>query len=109
MDVYELSDVVLLQRIGQKIRELRLNANLSQKELAERSGISSFSISQIENGHNFSLISLIMIMRALNRLDYLSLFFEDRMLSPIAVLEEEPVRMRSRKSHSAKSNDDMPW
>jgi len=71
----EITDVEILQKIGSKLKELRLEQNVKQKELAEKSGLSMFSISQMETGHNTSMQSIIQFLRALNRLDILAPLF----------------------------------
>jgi transcriptional regulator with XRE-family HTH domain len=39
------------QRFGDRIKRLRIEADLTQEDLAERSGMGRVFISQIENGH----------------------------------------------------------
>ena len=52
--------------LGKKIKEKRLNLNLTQEELAEKIGISPKSLSQIELGNNFiSAQNLELICQAL--------------------------------------------
>ena len=88
---------------------------MSQKVLAERSGLSDFSISQIENGKNTSVLSLLMVLRALNELDILYKFFEEEPISPIAYAEamkkqRTPKRVRKITNHkSAITNQDTEW
>lgn len=93
-DPYVLSDRTLLKEIGQKVKQLRLGARMSQKVLAGRCGLSEFSISQIENGKNTSVLSLLMVLRALKAMDMLYRFFEEEPMSPIAYAE---VMRKSRK------------
>ena len=116
IDLYLASDKVLLKEIGQKVKRLRIAANLSQKVLAERSGVSAFSISQIENGSNPSLLTLLMILRALNALNMLYLFFEEEQLDPIAMADylkshPQPKRASSSKSTyiNQQSNSESEW
>lgn len=116
IDLYLASDKVLLKEIGQKIKRLRLAANVSQKDLAERSGVSAFSISQIENGSNPSMLTLLMILRALNALNLLYLFFEEEQLDPIAMADylkshPQPKRASSSKSTTSfqSSNPESEW
>ena len=102
---YVLSDRALLKVIGQKVKQLRLGARMSQKVLAESCGLSEFSISQIENGKNTSVLSLLMVLRALNELEMLNRFFEDEPISPIAYAEvmrksRKPQRIRKSRSQS---------
>lgn len=86
-DIYALTDNAILHQIGQKMKEERLAQNISQRKLAEMSGMSNFSISQMESGHNTSLLSLIMVLRALNRLDVLNELFQEPTISPMALSE----------------------
>jgi len=116
IDLYLASDKVLLKEIGQKIKRLRIGANLTQKALAARCGVSDFSISQIENGSNTSLLTLLMILRALNALNMLYLFFEEEQLDPIAMadyLKSHPQPKRASTSKSAnnhqQSNPESEW
>ena len=116
IDLYLASDKVLLKEIGQKVKRLRIAANLSQKSLAERCGVSVFSISQIENGSNPSLLTLLMILRALNALNMLYLFFEEEQLDPIAMADymkshPQPKRVSSSKSTNIvqQPNPESEW
>lgn len=95
-DIYSYSDNAILQQIGQKLKDARLAQNISQRKLAEDSGMSNFSISQMESGHNTSVLSLIMVLRALNKLDVLSDLFMEEPISPIA-LSEAMKKQRKRK------------
>lgn len=111
IDLYLASDKVLLKEIGQKVKRLRIAANVSQKALAERSGVSAFSISQIENGSNPSLLTLLMILRALNALNMMYLFFEEEPISPIAIAklaEKQRIRQRVRNK-STEINPESQW
>lgn len=95
MNYEEITDVELLQRIGSKLKEIRLEQNIKQKELAEKAGLSMFSISQMETGHNTSVQSVIQVLRALGRMDMLDAFL-------ISSKEEEnPVAERQRVSRVA--------
>ena len=105
IDVYLASDKVLLKEIGQKIKRLRLSANLSQKALAARCGVSDFSISQIENGSNTSLLTLLMILRSLNALNMLYLFFEEEQLDPIAMADYLKSHPQPKRASTAKSTN----
>ena len=76
-DIYALTDSAILAQIGQKLKGARIEQNISQKALAESCGLSAFSISQMENGHNTSLLSLVTVLRALNRLEIFAELFRE--------------------------------
>ena len=55
-----------LQKFGSKVRELRSKKNLSQEDLAEKSGLHRTYIGGIERGErNLALINLLRIAEAL--------------------------------------------
>lgn len=52
---------------GESLRKLRVQADFSQEELAERAGIDRSYLGGIERGeHNLALINIIKIAKALN-------------------------------------------
>ena len=111
MDVYSLTDAALLALVGRKVKEARLEQNIKQKDVAENSGISVFALSGLENGHNCSLMTLLQVLRAINRLDLLDTFFQERQLSPTAyakMLDGEKPRERATKSVNVK-NMEPEW
>lgn len=58
-------DSNILQRIGAKIKELRIEKGLSQEELAEKSGVDRTFIGGLERGErNVSILTLCEIAKA---------------------------------------------
>lgn len=111
-DIYALTDGAILAEIGTKLKEERVERNLSQKDLAAACGLSAFSISQMENGHNTSLLSLVMVLRALNRLEILEELLRERPVSPIAMSEymkKHPERKRAYNSKRIEEVTDFEW
>lgn len=88
---YGYSDKELIRKWGEKIKLLRIDAGLSQTDLAKKTGLSRSSISEIENGRNFSMTSLISISRTLNFLDQFEFFFKEKEyeLTPMEIYEKE--------------------
>lgn len=68
MDLNSLSDQEILALLGMTLRELRISKDVSQKELAQQCGLSVFSITQTEHGHNISVLNFIKALRALGSL-----------------------------------------
>lgn len=88
---YHLPDEELIQLWGKKLKQLRLDENISQNELSTKTGMSRSSIAAIENGRNFSVNSLISILRALNQLEILDYFFREQeiALSPMEMYRKQ--------------------
>ena len=111
-DIYALTDNAILVQMGTKLKEARIEKNLSQKDLAAACGLSAFSISQMENGHNTSLLSLIMVLRALNRLEILEELLRERPVSPVAISEymkKHPERKRAYNSKRVEQVTGFEW
>ena len=88
---YSLSDKALLRKWGDRLKTLRIEADLSQTDLAEKTGMSRSSIAAIEKGRNFSIASLISISRALHFLDEFEFFLKETEyeLTPMEIYEKE--------------------
>ena len=93
---YIQSDKELLRRCGERLKSLRLDANISQTDLAQKTGMSRSSIAEIEKGRNFSMITLLSIARTLNFLDELEFFFkeEEHELSPMELYKKEKQKRK---------------
>ncbi|MBQ0024932.1 MAG: helix-turn-helix transcriptional regulator [Bacteroidales bacterium] len=104
-DIKWASDSEVLTRIGQKVKEWRLEMNLSQKELSEKAQLSSLTIQQVEYGKGTSVRNLLHVLRVLDRLDFFELFFQEKQLSPVEY--ERMMKIHSdneRKRASSKKN-----
>lgn len=108
-DIKWRSDSEILKQAGQKIREWRLEANISQKRLAEESGLSLFTVQQMEYGGNMMLGNLVRLLRTLDRLDFFSPFFERKPISPIEYekMAKTPERKRAAKTKEKKNDRDI--
>ena len=97
MDWQALSDPAIVNEIGQFIQQMRLNRNLTQKQLAEMSGVNRVTISRFEVGRASTLLTLVQVLRALEKLDILNTFHEEAEISPLQLLN---LRKKQRKRAS---------
>ena len=81
-NIYILTDIELCNRIGVKMKTVRLKQNMSQDELADKSGVSISTIKRMEDGEVKTLESLIRILRTLGKLDIFIPLVEEEQLSP---------------------------
>ena len=70
-DLYKMTGSELIRQLGQRYREYRKRTGQTQKEVAEKSGLSVFTISSFENGSatGVTLASFIKLLRAIDCLD----------------------------------------
>ena len=103
-----MSNSAIVSKIGEFIKNERLNSNKTQAQLAKEAGINKWTISQIENGEPITLLSLIQIMRALHILHLLDIFSIRQEISPIELANKaQQKRQRARNTdndHPKKSD-----
>ena len=112
MDVYALTNDAIMRQIGLKLKELRIEKNMKQKDLSETSGVSLFTISAVENGKTTSMLTIIQLLRALEHLDYLDRFFQEQAISPIAyskLLQNNTKRERVKTSAKETTTTESEW
>lgn len=84
-DIYVLADTMIQQRIGEKLKSVRLKQNITQQSLAESAEVSLSTVKKIEKGEisSFgSLLRILRILRILGKLDSLQSLVEEDQLSP---------------------------
>jgi len=103
-----LSNPQIEQELGKRLKNRRLELNLTQTQLATKTGLSRRTITAIENGEGSTLTTLVILLRALNALDTLEQFLPDPGISPIALarVQEEPKKYAS---HPRKPQPTKPW
>ena len=83
MDViYMLSDTIIFNRIGSKLKAARLKQNITQQSLADAADISLSSLKKIEKGEIGSFDSLLRVLRTLGKLDVFQSLVDEEQLSP---------------------------
>ncbi|MCK4548994.1 MAG: helix-turn-helix transcriptional regulator [Candidatus Krumholzibacteria bacterium] len=102
MNIYGRSDLEILREIARRLKRRRLNLNIPQQELADRTGLNRATISGIERGKPFGVLTLIQILRALDALEDLGSFVPDPGISPLQLAR---MKGRERKRAYRKSGE----
>ncbi|MDR1781047.1 MAG: helix-turn-helix domain-containing protein [Tannerella sp.] len=101
-----MSDSTILQLLGRQIKQMRLNINMTQKQLSQKTGVSRSIISVIENSGQGSTSSLAAILRGLEKLEILNVFITNAPVSPIQVAKlGGKIRQRASVEKQAKTNN----
>jgi transcriptional regulator with XRE-family HTH domain len=93
--------------IGAEIRAARIAAHLNQLELARRADVSLGAVKNLETGKGSSLKTLVRVVRALGRTEWLESLAPSITVSPLAMLSSKrptslPRQRVSRSRVSAK-------
>ena len=113
-DIYSLSDFFIKNKIGEKIKFIRLKQNITQQNLADLAEISVSSVKKIENGEINSFDSFLKVLRILGKLDSLQTLVEPEDLSPneyyeMKVKMSKKNRKRARGSVKSNLNEESEW
>ena len=96
----ELSDPAILQKMGRRIRDYRMRMEMTQSELAEKSGVSMGTIVRVEQGNPISTLLLISILRTMGLLENLEVLLPELSISSLQMrkLQGKKVqRIRHKK------------
>ena len=100
-DFYEYSTPELVRLFGKRFKEYRMRCNLTQKEVAEQSGIGLTTIHKFENGtaNSLSLSTFILLLRVVGQVNALDDVLPELPESPYLVRREEKKAQRIRHTN----------
>ncbi|MBI3299085.1 MAG: helix-turn-helix transcriptional regulator [Elusimicrobia bacterium] len=86
----------LTQTVGDNIRALRLQKNLTQEALAAQAGVSLSALRHLESGQGANLTTLIRVVRALDRQEWLQALAPQITINPLHMTPTRGARQRAR-------------
>lgn len=91
-------------QLGESLRALRLRQGMDQETLAARAGVALNAVKKLEYGKNSTVRSLLLVLRALGREDWLNGLAPQVSISPLQMLGRKAPRQRaSRKSAAGRT------
>lgn len=98
--LYEYSTPELVRLLGARFKEYRMRCNLTQKEVAELSGIGMTTIHKFENGTagNISLSTFLLLLKVVGRIDAMDDVLPELPESPYLMRKDEKKAQRIRHS-----------
>ena len=101
-DIYEYSTPELVRLLGERFKDYRLRCQLTQKEIAEHSGVGLTTIYKFENGTagNISMSTFIQLLRSIGSLEAIDDILPE--LPPSAYLVRRYEKQAQRVRHSKK-------
>jgi transcriptional regulator with XRE-family HTH domain len=99
MKLFGETDSAIAEDIGDRLKNLRLDRNYSQKKLCELTGLSIKAILNAEKGKS-NIVTYIKLLRALNCLDHLENFIPEPGISPMQIVKlssKKRIRASSKK------------
>lgn len=103
------SDSAVLEELGSRIAQYRLNRNLTQEDLAKEAGMSLRTLVRIERGYPAQMPSIVRLLRALRLLDNMEALIPEPPVSPVQQLKMEGKKRKRASSKSATPAVKQPW
>jgi transcriptional regulator with XRE-family HTH domain len=106
MDIALQMDDELCVFLGERLKRERLINKMSQKDLAELTGLSIDKVRRIEQKGDAKLIDIVTILRGLGRIDYIGELFdfeqEDSAL-PLVMMKDRLNDRERKRIHKKRS------
>ncbi len=101
-DLSEYSTPELVRMLGIRFKEYRMHCNLTQKEVAEQSGVGLTTIHKFENGTagNISLSTFMLLMKVIGQVNSFDKLLPELPESPYLMRKEEKKAQRIRHTKS---------
>jgi len=111
MEYNQLSDSMILQKLGDFVKYHRMDQNKSQETLSNEAAISRSTLSLLERGEKVNLITLMQVLRVLDKLQWLADFEVKKTISPMDYikLQKKHERQRIRNSSMAAESPPSEW
>ncbi len=108
---YSMSDPAIVTELGAYLKQIRLQQNLTQEQLAAKAGLSRSAISEMENGKAAtSLITIIQVLRALQQLHLLDNWKVAGQISPLLMAKiAGNERLRASGTALKKNKEESEW
>jgi len=83
--------------LGERLKALRLAQNLDQVTLARQAGVGVSALKSLENGQGSTLRSLVRVVRALGREEWLAGVAPMPTINPLTMTRGAGTRQRARR------------
>ena len=103
------SPTAIAEELGERLKQARLNADLTQSEVAQLAGVSRKVVLNAEKGKS-QLEAFIAIISALNLTEHLDRFLPKQTISPIQLAKlQGKHRQRASGQRKIKDEDAPKW
>lgn len=84
--IKDLNDIQIIQLIGERLRQYRINLDLTQAELSKASGVSVVTLRNLETGRstNLTLCNLLALLRYTGLIENIDYLIPEQPISPYA-------------------------
>lgn len=89
--------------LGSSLKALRLDLNIDQQTVADRAGVSIGALKNLENGRGSTVRTLVSVLRALDRADWLTTIAPVASVNPLTHTASASPRQRAAPVRTARN------
>lgn len=111
MKFKKMSPSAIAEELGNRLKQARLNADLTQSEIASQSGLNRRTVLNAEKG-KVQLENLVSILIAMDMVDQLNIFLPEQDISPIQLAKlkgKKRQRASKTKTKTARTGEVPSW
>jgi putative transcriptional regulator len=97
----------LAEELGERVKQVRLNRDLTQSEVASLAGVARKTVLNAEKG-KAQLEIFIAIMMALDVTDHLALFLPQQQISPVQLAKLQGKKRQRASGQRLDAKEDKP-
>lgn len=102
-----MKDAAVVKQLGTELRRMRLERNQSQAEVAERAGLDRTTVVKLEAGRAATLLTVVQVLRAMDRLELLDVFHQEPQLTPYMLVEAQEKYLRKQRKRAGRKKPDV--
>ncbi len=103
------NNILILKELGNRLKEMRINAGITQAQMCKLSGLSHSTIQRIESGDNVKIETILNVMRTLSILENLEVVIPEQRMSPTMNLDQKKKRQRVSVKKQTKEETEWRW
>ena len=111
MELSNMSPAAIAEELGNRLKQARLNADLTRAEVASRTGLNRRTILNAEKG-KVQLVNFVAILTSMDMATQLNMFLPVQEISPIQLAKlkgRERQRASKSKNRKALIKEDRSW
>lgn len=97
---------MIMKELGQRIQESRIAMNLTQAQMAERSGVALRTVARIEKGESVNVENVLNVLRVLGNLNQL---VQEQVLAPTELIDVGKKRRRASGKQKSQKRETWVW
>lgn len=106
----QLTDVTVLEELGERLANARLGKNLTQAALADQAGVSKRTVERLESGAVATQLSgFLRVCRVLGLVEHFESLIPEAVASPMEQLKRQGVKRRRASVKKAVSAKPEKW